>query len=121
MPFRKLLKELVESIPDAVGAVFADWEGEIVDFYSTEENSDHIKFIGAHHGILLETAKKASASANLGEAICITVKSDKASYVTAPVHDGYYLVLAIKSAMHSARTNLEIAKTIEKLRHEMGY
>lgn len=121
MPFQRLLKELVEAIPQAIGAVFADWEGEIVAFYSREEDSDYIKFIGAHHGILLDSAKRASLAVNAGETNFITVKTGKGCYLTAPVHDGYYLVLALKSSTYLPSTNLAVAKIIAKLRVEMGY
>lgn len=121
MPFQRLLKELVESVPEGRGAVFADWEGEIVASYSKEENSEHIKFIGAHHGILLDAVRRASSSANLGETNLIMIKSEKAAYITAPVYDGYYLVLAVSSTLNPTKTQMKIDDTIERLRKEMGY
>jgi len=121
MSFQEMLKSLVESVPGSECAVFADWEGEAVDCFALNSDADHVRFIGAHHGILLDAVKRAGQTAGLGEPKYFVIESEKAAYITAPVHDGYYLVLALSAGIPLARANIEIATTIRKLRGEMGY
>ena len=121
MPFKNLLKTLVETVPGADGAVFADWEGEVVDLFSANEDHDHVRFVGAHHGVLLDAVKRASETADLGEMQYMVIQSEKIDYITAPVHDGYYLVLAVQSGMPLARAKIAIERVIRELKKEMGY
>ena len=121
MPFKELLRYLVESVPGADGAVFADWEGEVVDLFTAQEDSDHVRFIAAHHGILLEAVKRASESARLGETQYVIISSEKADYITAPVHDGYYIVLAVQAGLPLARARMAMEDAIRALKQEMGY
>ena len=76
MPFQSILKALIESVPGAMGAVFADYEGEAVDQVSRNGDSYHVKFMGAHYGILLEATRRISATTktgNLGIAVAQSV------------------------------------------------
>lgn len=119
MPFRGLLKNLVESVSGAHDAVLLDWDGETVDLYSTGENDYHVKFVGAHHGVLLNAVKRIGANTGSGDVKHVVIKSEKVDFVTAPVHKGYYIVLTVDPGLHMARLSIELEKAIKKLRHEM--
>ena len=121
MSFKMLLKSLVESVPGSEGAVFADREGETVDFFTINDDSDHVRFVGAHQGILLEAVRRAGQTADLGEPQYFIIHTEKTDYITATVHDGYYLVLAIRAGAPMARANIAISDAVLKLRAEMGY
>ena len=60
MPFKTILKELVESVPGATGAILADWEGESVEQYCLYDDYE-LKLIAAHKGIVLARIKEAHA------------------------------------------------------------
>jgi len=66
MPFQPILKNLVESVPGAVGAILVDWEGEAVQEYSHGTTYD-IRFIGAKNGVIL--TRRESQRHNQGCAI----------------------------------------------------
>ena len=121
MPFRALLKNLVESVPGAHDAVLLDWEGETVDLYSTGENDDHVKFVGAHHGVLLDAVKRIGENTGAGDVKHVVIKSEKVDFVTAPVHEGYCIVLTVDPGLHMARLSIELERTIKELRSEMGF
>ncbi len=60
MPFHAILKELVDAVPDAVGAILVDWEGEAVQEYCHCDSYD-IRFVGAHKGIILSRLRETHA------------------------------------------------------------
>ncbi len=122
MPFQSILKALIESVPGAMGAVFADYEGEAVDQVSRNGDSYHVKFMGAHYGILLEATRRISATTKTGNPRSLTVKTEKLDYYTAPVHvDGYFVVLAVDAGFPPGRAYLALHRAIRSLRNEMGY
>ena len=57
MPFKAILKELVEVTPGASGAILADWEGEAVEQCCHYDDFE-LKVIGAHKGIILNQMKE---------------------------------------------------------------
>jgi len=92
--FKDILKSTVEGLPGALGAIFADWEGESVEhFFAGPE--DEIKLLGAHQGILLNLVKEAAAGAGHGAVKCMMLTTDKARVVVQPIKDGYFLVLLL--------------------------
>ena len=121
MSFGKILQELVDSVPGSVGAVFADDEGEPVEHISSNGDSYHICFLGAHNGILLNTVKKLSAAAGTGDPKTLHVRTEKLDFFTAPVYDGYFIVLAVDTSIPSARANFAITRAVRSIREEMGY
>ena len=52
MPFKVILKELVESTYGAIGAILADWEGEAVEQYCLTDTFQ-LKVTAAHKGIIV--------------------------------------------------------------------
>ena len=57
MPFKRLLTNLVESVPGATGAILADWEGEAVEQHCQGDPFE-MKVTAAHWGILLTRLKE---------------------------------------------------------------
>jgi predicted regulator of Ras-like GTPase activity (Roadblock/LC7/MglB family) len=88
--FKETLKKMVDVIPGARGAIFADWEGESVDFHYPGPEYD-IKLVGAHQGILLGLMNEVSNSCGMGEVRCMLVGTSRGKLVVRPVKDGYYL------------------------------
>ena len=51
MPFNYLLTNLLVDVPEALGAIFLDDEGETVDFVSRHGEPFDLKVEGAYQGI----------------------------------------------------------------------
>ncbi len=118
--FSKILEDLVETVPGALAAVFADWEGEAVNAYTSGEGTDYqIKFVGAHHGILLDRARALLKSMDLGRAKEITFQMDNFHVLTAAVNDEYYVVLTMDGKSLPLQARHAIHQAIEKIRKEM--
>ena len=53
MPFNYLLTNLLVDVPEAVGAIFLDGEGEAVDWVTRHDDPYDLKVEGAYHGLTL--------------------------------------------------------------------
>lgn len=121
MPFREILTNLMRSVPGSLGAILADWEGEAVDQVTRNGDSYQVKFLGAHHGILLQNVKRIAQTTQTGAPELFMVRTDKLDYFTAPVYDGYFVVLAVDAGAIPARAQTAMRKAIRSIREEMGY
>lgn len=92
--FKEILKKMVDAVPGARGAVFADWEGESVEHYYSGPEYD-IKLVGAHQGILLNIMGEVSTGCGLGGVRCMLVTTGKGKLLVRPVKDGYYLAMLL--------------------------
>jgi len=120
MPFRKILKNLVESMPGAIGAVFADYEGETVDFYSSNDEPYQLKVIGAHNCAILNLINKAQKKVRGGDVSTVTLKMDNFSIIITPVKQGYYLLVTLKNSSMMEKACYRIKKAVKALIDEMG-
>jgi len=120
MPFRTILEELVEGVPGARAAVLADWEGESVAAYTSGEGTDYdIKFIGAHHGIILEHARQVLTELKLGQAQEISFVQEQFQILTAPVNSEYYVVLTLSPESPLGRARFQLRQALTRLKKEM--
>ena len=120
MPFKAILEQLVERVPGAIAAVLADWEGEAVSAYTSGEGTDYnIKFIGAHHGILLGHARKMLTELQLGQAREINFVMDNFHVLTAAVNREYYVVLALAPETSLALARFELRQALTRLKQEI--
>jgi len=120
MPFRTILEELVERVPGARAAVLADWEGEAVAAYTSGEGTDYdIKFIGAHHGIILDHARQVLAELHLGQAREISFVQEQFHVLTAPVNSEYYVVLTLGPDTPLGRARFELRQALSQLKKEI--
>lgn len=121
MSFKRILKSLMEAVPGSTGAVFLDFEGEAVEDVSENGDPYHIRFTGAHSGIILNSTQRICKLAAIGSLKTLLIRTEKTDYFTAPVHDGYYVVLAVKGGAPPGRAYSEIESAVQIIRDEMGY
>jgi predicted regulator of Ras-like GTPase activity (Roadblock/LC7/MglB family) len=82
MPFKQILKELVETIPGARGAILADWEGEAVEQHCLDDDFE-LKVVGAHQGLAL------------GEPGVAVISTAASRVAVSPVGSDYTLVVTL--------------------------
>jgi predicted regulator of Ras-like GTPase activity (Roadblock/LC7/MglB family) len=101
MRLRQILEELVKGLPGATAAVLADWEGEAVAAFcagrGSEEEEYNIRFVGAHHGIILTRAREMIARLAQGEARELVFSHQYLRVLTVPVNHEYYVVLTLEA------------------------
>ena len=94
MPFKTILKELMDAVPGSTGAILADWEGEAVEQCCLYDVYD-LKVIGAHKGILLNLMKEAHQKMDAGELRHTVITTEDQHLLTGPIGADYFLVMTL--------------------------
>lgn len=118
MPYRRILKELVESTPRAVGAILLDWEGEAVQEYCSCEPYE-IRFVAAHQGILLGRLREIHAAAGAGEIEELVVSTSGGRMVIGCINQDYSLMLQVGPGCPLGLALHRFSDTITMLRKEI--
>jgi len=95
MPFNYLLTNLLVDVPEAVGAIFLDEEGEAVDWVTRHDDPFDLKVEGAYHSIFKRRLDLLGHSSTIGELRHYVVHGANLSSLTHSLPDGYYLVLVL--------------------------
>ena len=108
--FAEILQRMVERVPGAVGAIFADWDGEAVDQFAHIPPLE-IQLIGAHWGVVLTLATERLGRVGAGMVDEIWVEGDNGIVLVRRVTDRYFVVLTAKREVHlaTARRELELS------------
>jgi predicted regulator of Ras-like GTPase activity (Roadblock/LC7/MglB family) len=121
MRLKEILEELVERTPGARAAVLADWEGEAVVAYTSGEETDYdIKFVGAHHGIILARAREMIERCDLGSPRELTFSQQNFQVITIPVNSDYYLVLTLQPGPHAPFAKAAVKKAVHEIEQDIA-
>lgn len=115
MPFRAILKDLVDAVPHAVGAILVDWEGEAVQEYCHCTPYD-IRFVAAHQGVVLARLRD-SHRRNLGgsiEEVCVS--SEHQHLLIRVIDPDYSLVVQLQRPASLASARYHAVRAIERIR-----
>ena len=116
--FGDILEQMVKRVPDAVGAVFADWEGEPVDQFAHIAPLD-IQLVGAHWGLVFNTATVCCEKMGAGGVDEMWVEGTQALVLVRRVTPQYYVVLATKRSAHLATARRELERSAQRILGEM--
>jgi predicted regulator of Ras-like GTPase activity (Roadblock/LC7/MglB family) len=116
--FAEILKEMVDRVPGAVGAIFADWEGEAVDQFAHISKND-IQLVGAHWGVVLTQASRNLEAMGAGPVEEMVIEGERAMVLVRKVTDRYYVVLTAKATTHLATARRELERSAQTLLGEM--
>lgn len=114
MPFHAILKELVDAVPEAVGAILVDWEGEAVQEYSHCDSYD-IRFVGAHKGIILSRLRETHAE----EIEDVVITSERQILLIGTVDPDYSLVLQVGRTCPVGLARHHFSNTLSRLKKEL--
>ena len=118
MPFKSILKELVESIPGATGAILADWEGEAVEQYCLFDDYE-LKLIAAHKGIVLSRIREAHAFQPGGEPEDAVISTGDLHILIGVVGPDYSLVMTLERGAIVGRALYNFRKTLTRMEKEI--
>jgi predicted regulator of Ras-like GTPase activity (Roadblock/LC7/MglB family) len=117
-PFRAILQRAVERVPGAVGAVFADWDGEAVDHF-TRGPRDDMLILAAHYGVILNHVQSALHLTHHGEAEELILLHERLDLIVCAVARDYFVVLVTGADSHLATALRETHAAASALRVEM--
>jgi predicted regulator of Ras-like GTPase activity (Roadblock/LC7/MglB family) len=116
--FADILKNLVERVPGALGAIFADWEGEMVDQFA-HVPAIEIQLAGAHWGVVLTQSSRHISALGFGAVQELTVEGEQATVMIRSVTDRYFVVLTAKRDVHLGTALRELERGARTLLGEM--
>ncbi|HMC22083.1 MAG TPA: hypothetical protein VKL19_09570 [Thermoanaerobaculia bacterium] len=98
MSFQEILREMLESTPGAIGAVFLDQQGEAIELFAErvfDIGWEGLRAIGAYEGIFLSDLKRACERLSAGKLLRLSIEFEHAKVLSCDLKEGYYLVLVI--------------------------
>lgn len=95
MPFNYMLTNLLVDVPEAVGAIFLDDEGEAVDWVTRHNDPFDLKVEGAYHSIFVRRLSTITAESDSGVLKLYVIQGEDLTSLTQTLPDGYYLVLIL--------------------------
>jgi len=117
MPFHIILKDLVDTVPNAVGAILVDWEGEAVQEYCHCDSYD-IRFVAAHKGIVLSRLRETYTNNQGGEIEDVVVTSERQILLIGVVDPDYSLVLQVNRACPVGLARYHFKAALKMLKKE---
>ena len=114
MPFNYLLTNLLVDVPQAVGAIFVDPEGEAVEWVSRHNDPFDLKVEGAYHSIFMRQLEQLTTSVDAGPIDSFVIEGSRLVTLTQALPDGYYVVLVVDRsgsralALHRLRRAAEV-------------
>ena len=118
MSFEIILKELVDQVPQAIGAILVDWEGEAVMEHCHCDPYD-IRFIAAHKGIILARLKEMQSAAQIGEVDDVVVSSSGGHLIIGCIDKDYSLVMNIERSCPAGLALYYFRQAITELKREI--
>lgn len=118
MPFQSILKELVDTVPKAVGAIVVDWEGEAVQEYCHCDSYD-MRFVAAHKGIVLSRLRETHADNQGGEIEDVVVTSQHQILLIGAVDKDYSLVLQAERSCPAGLARYHFNHALARLKKEL--
>jgi hypothetical protein len=118
MSFVGVLNQLLEETAGAVGVLFLDESGEVVDMVSRDLPDDEIRILGAYLGIYMRQLAATAASARLGRLRSVHLEKASLQMLALSLPDGYALVLVQRRPAPVARAKLSLLAAGEELRRQ---
>ncbi|HXI13683.1 MAG TPA: hypothetical protein VNM92_13720 [Thermoanaerobaculia bacterium] len=117
--FQPILKETVEKVSGALGALFLDWEGESVEIASRDSSTFDLKIIGAYQGIFLNQVKKICHDLEQGSPERFKLELSQITLLNWVLKDGYYVVLLLRPGSNEGVAWQELSLLRQRLLLEM--
>ncbi len=118
MPFKTILRELVENTPGASGAILTDWEGEAVEQYSLADEYE-LKLIGAHKGIILNRMKEIQHELLPGDIHEAVISTETHHVIIGTISNDYSLIMTLGKNALVGRALYEFQRSIKSLKKEI--
>jgi len=120
MPFHYVLTNLLVDVPDAVGAIFLDAQGEAVEWVSQGSSEPfQLKIEGAYHAVIKRQLNEAAVGTGVGVLRSYAFVGHKLVTLTELLPDGYYVVLVARRTGSLGLAKYHLRKAAEVLADEI--
>ena len=117
-PFAAILQNIVDRVPGAIGAIFADWEGEAVGQFAHVPALE-IQLAGAHWGIIKQLASDHLRTLGAGDVEEMWIDCSGGMILLRRVTERYYVVLTTTQDAHLATARRELERGARSILGEM--
>ena len=118
-PFGHILQRAVQATPNAIGGAFADADGEMVDSYSTIDQTEWA-ILTAHYGVVMAHLNAAFGTWHFGGPEYFIAEHHKLEIVVHAVDAGYFALLALNQPANLAFALRQVRSAADELRKEMA-
>jgi predicted regulator of Ras-like GTPase activity (Roadblock/LC7/MglB family) len=132
-PFTPILRTMLLEVPESVGAIFADWEGEAVDQFPDPRRAADaqtplsaaaietfdLQLFGAHWGVILNHVNAALRTFHYGDPQIVMLHHDRLDILIQAVDEQYYLLMALRPGGPVGRALQQLERGVQRLRAEM--
>jgi hypothetical protein len=119
MPFNYLLTNLLVDVPEALGAIFLDDEGETVEYVTRHGEPFDLKVEGAYQGIFIRQLESAIQAASIDGLESFVIDGTELATLTHLLPDGYYVVLVTRNPVARARARYHLGQTAKMIAEEL--
>ena len=118
MPFKTILRELVEAAPGADGAILTDWEGEAVEHFSLDDEYE-LKLIGAHKGIILNRIREIQQKLLPCEIHEAVISTGTHHVIIGAIGSDYSLIMTLDRNALVGRAVYAFQRSVQALKKEI--
>ena len=118
MSLDSILKNLVNSVPQAIGAILVDWEGEAVMEHCHCDPYD-IRFIAAHKSIILQRLKEMQSAAQIGEIVDAVITSSNGHIIIGCIDQDYALMMNTERTSPMTEALHYFRRAVSELKKEL--
>jgi len=112
-----LLKQLVESVEGATGAILLESAGEAVQWHNADESqSERLRLRSAYVAVMLQNSRAVAARTAVGEAARLVMQYDAATFVAQVIERDYFVVLELDPWANIAEAIYRLQPTVDRLR-----
>ena len=114
-----LLKNLVENVDGATGAIVLEADGEAVQWYAVAD-PDRLRLRSAYVGVVLKSARVPASLAALGALKSLFIKYDSACLVVREIESDCFIVLELDPSANIGEALFRLDPIIDGLRGEIS-
>lgn len=118
MPYKRLLEDLVRTVPGVEGAILLDSEGEVV--VEAGARDMRLRLIGAYQGIALHAARRTMVRCEGGAIETMVCRYSEAALILRTLRDGYFFVLALSPSASVAEALSRSESTRARMDRELS-
>jgi predicted regulator of Ras-like GTPase activity (Roadblock/LC7/MglB family) len=120
MPFHYVLTNLLVDVPEAIGAIFLDAEGEAIEWVSQSSNEPYqLRIEGAYQAVVKRQIDRAVSTHGAGILQSYVIVGSHLATLTEMLPHGYYVVLVARRTGSLGHARFHLRKAAGVLASEV--
>jgi len=119
MPFRDILRGLVEKVEGGEGAVIMGYDGIAIDEYINEDVTLDVQLLSVEYATLLKEIKRTVEVLKTGEMDEISITTGLSRIIVRPVNADFFVVLVLNKEGNFGKGRYLLKRDVPKLRDQL--